>query len=52
MENILLEGRLKLDNNLIENTIRPLALGPKNYLFAGANAGAQHPAMLYSFFGM
>ena len=42
---------LKLDNNLIENTIRPLALGRKNYLFAGSDAGAQRLAMMYSFFG-
>ena len=51
MENMLIDGRLKLDNNLIENTIRPLALGRKNYLFAGSDAGAQRLAMMYSFFG-
>ncbi len=39
-----------MDNNLIENSIRPLALGRKNYLFAGSHAGAQRAAMLYSFF--
>lgn len=47
---ILYDGRLKLDNNLIENAIRPLALGRKNYLFAGSHKGAQNAAMLYSFF--
>jgi len=41
---------LELDNNLIENKIRPLALGRKNYLFAGSHAAAQHTAMIYSFF--
>lgn len=51
MENILLDGRIELDNNLIENKIRPLALGRKNYLFAGSDAGAQRLAMMYSFFG-
>ena len=40
-----------IDNNLIENSIRPLALGRKNYLFAGSHAGAQRTAMMYSFFG-
>jgi len=44
------DGRLELDNNLIENKIRPLALGRKNYLFAGSHKGAQRIAMMYSFF--
>ena len=51
MKNVLLDGRLELDNNLIENQIRPLALGRKNYLFAGSDAAAQRLAMLYSLFG-
>tara|TARA_R110002049_G_scaffold309052_2_gene516247 strand:- start:6302 stop:7771 length:1470 start_codon:yes stop_codon:yes gene_type:complete len=45
------DGRIELDNNLIENAIRPLALGRKNFLFAGSHKAAQHAAMLYSFFG-
>jgi len=40
-----------IDNNLIENSIRPLALGRKNYLFAGSHFGAERTAMMYSFFG-
>jgi transposase len=44
------DGRLEIDNNLIENAIRPLALGRKNYLFAGSHKGAQRSAMMYSFF--
>ena len=44
------DGRLLADNNLIENKIRPLALGRKNYLFAGSHQGAQRAAMIYSFF--
>lgn len=44
------DGRLELDNNLIENKIRPLALGRKNYLFAGSHAAGQRLAMMYSFF--
>lgn len=43
------EGYYQIDNNLIENSIRPLALGRKNYLFAGSNEGAQRIAMAYSF---
>ena len=44
------DGRIEIDNNLIENAIRPLALGRKNYLFAGSHKGAQRAAMMYSFF--
>jgi transposase len=44
------DPHLQLDNNLIENMIRPLALGRKNYLFAGSHRAAQHSAILYSFF--
>lgn len=50
-EAIFTDGRIELDNNLIENAIRPLALGRKNYLFAGSHQAAQNAAMLYSFFG-
>jgi transposase len=42
---------LQIDNNLIENTIRPVALGRKNYLFAGSHEGARRAAIIYSFFG-
>lgn len=45
------EGKLQIDNNLVENSIRPLALGRKNYLFAGSHDAAQRIAMMYSFFG-
>jgi transposase len=44
-------GILKIDNNLVENAIRPVAVGRKNYLFAGSHNGAQRAAMLYSFLG-
>lgn len=49
--NYLHDGILEIDNNLIENSIRPLALGRKNYLFAGSHDAAQEIAMYYSFFG-
>jgi transposase len=48
---ILEDGRLELDNNLIENKIRPLALGRKNFLFAGSHEAAQRIAMMYTFLG-
>jgi len=44
-------GRLEIDNNLIENSIRPVALGRKNYLFAGSHAGAERAAIVYSLLG-
>ncbi|EDP94118.1 transposase [Kordia algicida OT-1] len=44
------DGNYLIDNNKIENTIRPLALGRKNYLFAGSHKAAQKAAMMYSFF--
>jgi transposase len=47
----LYDGHLEIDNNPAENAIRPIALGRKNYLFAGSERGAQRAAMLYSFFG-
>ncbi len=45
------DGKLEIDNNLVENVIRPVALGRKNYLFAGNHDAAQRSAMLYSFMG-
>jgi len=47
----LFDGALEIDNNQIENAIRPLAIGRKNYLFAGSHQGARRAAMFYSFFG-
>ena len=46
-----LDGRYLIDNNRIENTIRPLAIGRKNYLFAGSDRGAQQAAVMYSLLG-
>ena len=44
------DGKYEIDNNNIENAVRPLALGRKNYLFAGSHQSAQNIAMMYSFF--
>lgn len=45
------DGRVNIDNNLIENSIRPLALGRKNYLFCGNDASAYRAAIVYSLIG-
>jgi transposase len=44
-------GFLEIDNNLMENQIRPIALGRKNYLFAGSHEGGKRLAMMYSLIG-
>ena len=44
-------GKLNIDNNPVENSIRPVAIGRKNYLFAGNHEAAQRSAMLYSLVG-
>jgi transposase len=43
------DGKCEIDNNIIENAIRPIALGRKNYLFAGSHEGAERTAMMYTF---
>lgn len=43
--------QLEIDNNLVENAIRPSVIGRKNYLFAGSHEGARRSAMFYSFLG-
>ncbi|AFU68596.1 transposase, IS66 family, Orf3 [Psychroflexus torquis ATCC 700755] len=48
----LYDGVLEIDNNLTENAIRKLALGRKNYLFAGSHDAAQRGAIMYSFFAI
>lgn len=42
---------LQIDNNLVENAIRPTVLGRKNFLFSGSHDAAQRSAMYYSFIG-
>ncbi len=41
---------LNIDNNPVENAIRPVAIGRKNYLFAGSHEAAGRAAMVYSMF--
>ena len=44
----LSDGRLEIDNNLVENAIRPTAVGKKNWLFIGAAEAGQRSAVLFT----
>ena len=44
------DAKLQIDNNLVENSIRPIAIGRKNYLFAGSHQAAENAAIFYSLF--
>lgn len=48
LSNYTTESQLQIDNNLVENAMRPVALGRKNYLFAGSNEGGKRLALFYS----
>ena len=41
-------GRVEIDNNLVENAIRPTAIGKKNWLFIGEAEAGQRSAILYT----
>lgn len=45
------DGRVEIDNNAAEPALRTVALGRKNYLFAGSDAGGERAAALYSLIG-
>ncbi|MBD0294810.1 MAG: transposase [Flavisolibacter sp.] len=45
------DGKLSIDNNAVERSIRTVAVGRKNYLFCGSHEAAQRSAMLYSLVG-
>ena len=45
------EGSLEIDNNAAERALRAVALGRKNYLFAGSDKGGERAAVLYSLIG-
>lgn len=51
IEGIFSDGRYELDNNAIERQMRPIAVGRKNYLFAGSHEAAQRAAIIYSLLG-
>jgi transposase len=45
------DGRIEIDNNAAERSLRTVALGRKNYLFAGSDAGGERAAAIYSLIG-
>jgi transposase len=45
------DGRVEMDNNAAERALRAVALGRKNYLFAGSDAGGERAAAIYSLIG-
>lgn len=45
------DGKLQIDNNPVERSIRAVAVGRKNHLFCGSHEAAQRSAMLYSLMG-
>jgi len=48
LEVYLKEPEIEIDNNLVENAIRPTALGKKNWLFFGDADAGQRSAIIYS----
>jgi transposase len=42
-------GQIEIDNNMVENAIRPMAIGRKNFLFIGSHDAAEMTAAMYSF---
>jgi len=45
------DGRIEIDNNSAERSIRPVVLGRRNYLFAGSDSGGEHAANIYTLIG-
>ncbi len=45
------DGRIEIDNNAAERALRAVALGRKNFLFGGSDAGGERAAALYSLIG-
>jgi transposase len=48
LERFLKHGEVEIDNNLVENAIRPTAIGKKNWLFFGSEAAGQRSAVIYT----
>lgn len=51
LEGFLEHGEVEIDNNLVENTIRPTALGKKNWLFFGSEEAGERSAVMYTLVG-
>lgn len=45
------DGRIEIDNSSAERALRCVAVGRRNYLFAGSNAGGERAAVIYSLIG-
>jgi transposase len=45
------DGRVEIDNNAAERSLRAVAIGRKNYLFAGSNSGGERAAAMYTLIG-
>jgi hypothetical protein len=45
------DGKIEIDNNAAERSLRAVALGRKNYLFAGSDSGGERAAAIYSLIG-
>ncbi len=48
LQTFLADGRVEIDNNLVENAIRPTAIGKKNWLFIGDADAGERSAILYT----
>ena len=48
LERYLADGRIEIDNNLVENAMRPTAIGKKNFMFFGSAQAGQRGAILYT----
>ena len=48
LERYLFDGRVEIDNNLVENAIRPRAIGKKKFKFCGSAEGGRRGAILYT----
>ena len=48
LSRFLEDGRIEIDNNLVENAIRPTAIGKKNWLFVGSDTSGETSAILYT----
>lgn len=48
LSRFLSDARLEIDNNIAENAMRGVALGRKNYLFAGSDTGGERAAAMYT----
>lgn len=45
------DGAVEIDNNIVENALRTVSLGRKNFLFMGADSGGERAAAMYSLIG-